>query len=500
MRAKISDNARGVILQNSEVKGDIFFGIPHDELDKLLENASKGDRQALIELAKQQGVTEHLLRHLLERMGHENLPREKWASALDKVVEDYHAFQEKLHLLDPKDPETKKLVDSASKLADQGKLDQAKKLLAQAEERELAAARELADKAKARFLNAAKIQAARAKLLASEFKYQEAGELLQGAAELVKEWDEDARFYLLNEAALVFSRQGEEKGDPQALERAIHLWRETILPLVPRHQPPLDWAGIQNNLGVALRALGERESGTRRLEQAVAAHKEALKVHTRKQEPLRWAMTQNNLGVALGALGERESSTGRLEQAVNAFEQALKERTRERVPLDWATTQNNLGNALFRLGERERGTERLEQAVEAYEEALKEYTRERVPLDWAATQNNLGNALAVLGARESGTRRLVQAVKAYEQALKEWTRERVPMQWAMTQNNLGNALARLGEREQSSKRLEQAVEAYQNALEVYEEAGAQYYIDLVKSNLKACQDLLARFRAAGQAG
>ena len=69
-------------------------------------------------------------------------------------------------------------------------------------------------------------------------------------------------------------------------------------------------------------------------------------------------MTQNNLGNALRTLGERESGTALLEEAVSAYRDALKEWTRERVPLDWATTQNNLGTALATLGERESGTER----------------------------------------------------------------------------------------------------------------------------------------------
>ncbi|MCT4608169.1 MAG: helix-turn-helix domain-containing protein, partial [Pelagimonas sp.] len=114
----------------------------------------------------------------------------------------------------------------------------------------------------------------------------------------------------------------------------------------------------------------------------------------------------NDLGIALLTLGERESGTERLEQAVNAYENALLERTRERVPQNWAMTQMNLGNALRTLGERESGTERLEQAVNAYENALLERTRERVQLKWAMTQMNLGNALRTLGERESGTERL----------------------------------------------------------------------------------------------
>ena len=60
----------------------------------------------------------------------------------------------------------------------------------------------------------------------------------------------------------------------------------------------------------------------------------------------------NLLGNALVRLGERESGTEKLEQAVVAYRAALEEWTRERVPLDWATTQNNLGNALRSLGER----------------------------------------------------------------------------------------------------------------------------------------------------
>src|SRR5215213_6794316 len=80
------------------------------------------------------------------------------------------------------------------------------------------------------------------------------------------------------------------------------------------------------------------------------------------------------------APGERESGTERLEEAIAAYRAALEEWTRERVPLDWATTQNNLGTALQALGERESGTARLEEAVAACRAALEEWTRERVPL------------------------------------------------------------------------------------------------------------------------
>jgi len=41
---------------------------------------------------------------------------------------------------------------------------------------------------------------------------------------------------------------------------------------------PLDWALTQNSLGLALAALGEREGGIKRLEEAIAAYDAALSV------------------------------------------------------------------------------------------------------------------------------------------------------------------------------------------------------------------------------
>ena len=69
-------------------------------------------------------------------------------------------------------------------------------------------------------------------------------------------------------------------------------------------------------------------------------------------------------------LGERESGTTRLEEAVAAYRDALKEWTRERVPLQWATTQNNLGGALSRLGERTHDRAKLEEARKAVNAAF----------------------------------------------------------------------------------------------------------------------------------
>jgi hypothetical protein len=77
--------------------------------------------------------------------------------------------------------------------------------------------------------------------------------------------------------------------------------------------------------------------------------------------PLDWAMAQNGLGGALWSLGERESGTARLNEAVAVYREALKEATRERVPLQWDVTQNNLDRALKLLKERTPKTKRTAQ-------------------------------------------------------------------------------------------------------------------------------------------
>ena len=225
---------------------------------------------------------------------------------------------------------------------------------------------------------------------------------------LGKDFHEDLHAQLTSLALAAVAPLAKTEMRGRVLEKELGKITEKLTTLLQSSaiDKPERRASLHGALGVALTTLGERESGTERLEQAVEAHRAALEEHTRERVPLGWAMTQNNLGTVLTILGGRESGTERLEQAVEAYHAALEERTRERVPLGWAATQNNLGNALRTLGERESGTERLEQAVEAYRAALEEHTRERVPLGWAETQNNLNITLSILGERESGTRRL----------------------------------------------------------------------------------------------
>jgi hypothetical protein len=69
-------------------------------------------------------------------------------------------------------------------------------------------------------------------------------------------------------------------------------------------------------------------------------------------------------------LGERESGTAHLEEAVVAYGAAHEERTRDRVPLQWARSTGNQGVALMLVAQRFRDTAKAAQAVQQIDVAL----------------------------------------------------------------------------------------------------------------------------------
>jgi tetratricopeptide (TPR) repeat protein len=456
------------------------FGLTPEQLKEATEAAVKGATGPLLDrieaISKTIGVTQDAAKKLLQIVGEDpNVPADRLSEALSKVAADYKQLQAQAAAaaaLARDNPIAQAFVTQANAEIALGHFGHAHELLHQATQAQLAAAqaaRQLREQAQvaeyAQMLGAANATAVEAGVALTERHYTQAAALFGQAARYIPPGHPEEHVGYLSRQADTLFRQGDEFGDNAALAASIAIWKQLADQGYPRERVPLEWASTQNKLGIALWTLGWRESGTARLEEAVAVFRAALEEVTRERVPLLWAWTQSNLGIALRELGERESGTARLEAAVAAYRTALKEWTRERVPFQWAATQMNLGLALAGLGARESGSARLEEAVAAYREALEVETRERVPVQWALTQTNLGNALVRLGERESRPAHLEEAVVAYRASLEEGTRERMPLLWAWTQTNLGIALTELGEQESGTARLEEAVAAYRAALE-----------------------------------
>jgi tetratricopeptide (TPR) repeat protein len=314
--------------------------------------------------------------------------------------------------------------------------------------------------------------------------------------------------------ALCHHEEGLRSTTPQKhLWKAVKVW-QAILEKATQESDPANRAMPQNNLGIALSALGTRaggEDGTRYLLEAVEAYRNALEVYTQGELPQQWAITQNNLGNALTKLGTRaggEEATRYLSDAVAAFRNALTVRKQGELPQQWAMTQNNLGIALSELGERaggDEGNRNLQAAVTAYRNASQVFKLGKLPQQWATTQNNLGTALQELGERaggEEGTRYLSEAVEAYRNALTVRTRGDLPQDWAATQNNIGNALRNLGTLtggDKGNRYLHEAVTAYRDALEVYTQGELPQQWAATQNNLGIALGELGR-RAGGEEG
>lgn len=110
----------------------------------------------------------------------------------------------------------------------------------------------------------------------------------------------------------------------------------TLLPL--RHQ-----------LLHAYSIAGGREDDPTFLNKAVALGYTILADEHVPSETENWAMTKNNLGTALSELGSRTDDPARLEGAVAAFEDALRVFTAERTPFYYNATIKNRDEALALL-------------------------------------------------------------------------------------------------------------------------------------------------------
>ena len=162
---------------------------------------------------------------------------------------------------------------------------------------------------------------------------------------------ETVQWRLQFQRAAVLDELGREYGDDGALEQAVELYQDAVLPLAPRSERPNDWSVTQHYLGNALGILGQRGRGIRHLERSVAAFENALSDRHRDHHPLDWAASQHGLGNALGILAQRQGDSDLMERAVSCLQAAVEVRGRQAASAEWAQSAYHLGAALLVLGQ-----------------------------------------------------------------------------------------------------------------------------------------------------
>jgi tetratricopeptide (TPR) repeat protein len=267
-----------------------------------------------------------------------------------------------------------------------------------------------------------------------------------------------ALYYLGNE--LLWASLGRRSSN---LQKTIACY-EAALRVHTAQEFPQDWAGTQNNLGIAWTNM-PTGNPTANLEKAIACYEAALRVHTEQEFPRDWANIQNNLGIAWKRMptGERGAN---LERAIACYEAALRVRTEQEFPREWAGTQCNLGIAWSEMPTGDRGAN-FERAISCCELALRVYTEQEFPADWAKAQNNLGSAWSEMPSGDQ-TANLERAIACYGAALRVRTEQEFPREWAGTQRNLGVAWSEMPTGDRTAS-LGKAIACYEAALRVHTE-------------------------------
>lgn len=267
------------------------------------------------------------------------------------------------------------------------------------------------------------------------------------------------------------------------LSRAIALF-ETYLPYLDRTVDSTEWAEGQNNLGYAywarsrlptdceeeLESEGQKRNGDpeKDIEDALTAHRRALRVRRKDRDPIGWAESSINLALAYAdRLRQRAQS---LERAIVYGQRAVDVLDPSEQPRLYAIGSMNLALAYWDrlLGDR---SENLEHALSRIQTTLPMLERLDA-LEWAFAQNNLGLILwdRLVGDRGNNIER---AMEAFAMALTVVRREETPLRWATMTMNLGKATRerRQGDR---TENLERSLALLQDALEIFAPGSRQW--------------------------
>ncbi len=177
------------------------------------------------------------------------------------------------------------------------------------------------------------------------------------------------------------------------------------LPLCSLSDDPEEFATLQNSLGSVYWKLSHYEQDAElvqlHLRQAITAYEQALLGYSPSQRPLDYAAVQNNLGITYWSLAKHEVPVSALKNAIAAYRDALNYRTPDSEPAACAITYNNLALAYWDLSKDE-GIDKdhkiryQRNAVTAFEAALQTAgtVNSLSPTDRAAIYHCLGDVHA----------------------------------------------------------------------------------------------------------
>lgn len=305
----------------------------------------------------------------------------------------------------------------------------------------------------------------------------------------IERWDDALALTYKGKQADALFRQGDEKGDNSAIERAIALYHEMANDM---GSTDARWGELQSGLGSAYAQLGERTGNTGLIRDGVAAFRAAIASYDRDTQPSRWATAQAGLATALSIAANTNTDPAELQESIDAYRAALEVLTPDGAPRDWARAQGNLGAALTLQARRDSKIETFDAAAAAVEAAMSVDTLDRAPLSWANLKDRIGTILMMKAQADDNPATLRDAIAAYREALTVATQDKAPLVWAGTQGNLATALWQLGEATNDVPLVEEAIATYKASLAELTPERALNDWALALSNMAAAQMAVGR--------
>src|SRR5215472_986064 len=266
----------GFAIGRDVIQSTVVIGIAQEKVDELVRDAKRPleelttqQRENIALLKEKLDLNERQVRAALAILGENDIAPERLAAKLVEIAERFKDLRATASAQPSDDPKIVALKTDAQKAIEAGELAEADALLANVEMEQRHGLDRLA-------LDAAETSARRGDLALTRLRYGEAAKHFASAAALVppKRANEDKRITYLQKEASALYQQGDELGDNDALLSAIERYNRLVR-MLARKRVPLQWASTENNLGNVLLTLGQRESGTARLEAAIAAYREA---------------------------------------------------------------------------------------------------------------------------------------------------------------------------------------------------------------------------------
>lgn len=197
----------------------------------------------------------------------------------------------------------------------------------------------------------------------------------------------------------------EEAQIQQYLKQATIAYEQALLGYTPTEQP-LDYAAVQNNLGITYWSLSKHTEPVVALKNAIAAYRDALNYRTPESDPAACAITYNNLALAYWDLSKDESvdlehKTRYQRNAITAFEAALQ--TAATVgslsQADSAAIYHCLGDVHSQMAE---SATALTDVADSLQKSLYSYVKaiEGMPTESAVFQARLNAIIANLKAHQ----------------------------------------------------------------------------------------------------